>query len=34
MDNEKWYKALHESYQKRYPNVLKQNQFKAAEKRK
>ena len=31
MDNEKRYKVLPESYQKAYPDVLKQNQFKAAQ---
>ena len=31
MDNEKRYKVLLESYQKAYPDVLKQNQFKAAQ---
>ena len=31
MDNEKQYKVLLESSQKVYPGVLKQNQFKAAQ---
>ena len=31
MDNEKRHKVLLESYQKAYPNVLKQNEFKAAQ---
>ena len=31
MDNEKLYNVLLEIYQKAYPDVLKQNQFKAAQ---
>ena len=31
MDNEKRHNVLLESYQKAYPNVLKQNEFKAAQ---
>ena len=31
MDNEKRYNVLLEIYQKAYPDVLKQNQFKAAQ---
>ena len=31
MDTEKRYKVLLESYQKAYPDVLKQNQFKVAQ---
>ena len=31
MDNEKQYKVLLESYEKAYPDVLKQNQFKAVQ---
>ena len=31
IDNEKRYKVLLESYQKAYPHVLKQNQFKTAQ---
>ena len=33
MDNEKRYKVLLESHQKAYPDALKQNQFKAAQKK-
>ena len=33
MDNEKRYKVLLESYQKVYPDILKQNQFKAAQRK-
>ena len=31
MDNETQYKVLLESYEKAYPDVLKENQFKAAQ---
>ena len=33
MDNEKRYKVLLESHQKAYPDALKQNQFKAAQRK-
>ena len=33
MDNEKRYRVLLESYQKAYPDILKQNQFKAAQRK-